>query len=507
MTHHARRAHLTIALLALTGLASAGCAGSSSGGKKTSSSSLVIAIADEPSTLDPQKTEDGNERAVTDNIYDTLLRRDTSTSEIKPWLATALPKQLNDTTWQFTLKTGVKFSDDEPFDATAAAFSVNRVIDKKYNSAQVDFYSGIKHATAVNATTLNVETAAFDPVFVSRMVRLKMVPPKAAAKTSFTEQPVGTGPYVLVKWERGKDVILKANPNYWGDAPKIKNATIRFISQAGTRVAGLRTGEIQLATVIPPEQAGQAPQVITRDGLEFPVYRLKSYAGVLKDPRIRQAMNYAVDKNALAKNLFSGYASVAQCQTLTKAHTGFDPSLQAYPYDPNKAKQLLKDAGYNGQTVTLLGATGRWLKDAEMTESVVSFLEAVGMKVKVDVRPFSSYIGEFVKPVGQTQPDIGFVSASNDLFDASKIDSYYASKGALSSYVDSDVDAALSAAASEKDKAARDADYAKALQIGCQTDPVFIFTVNLKDIYGAAKSLKWKPRVDGALLIQEMQLT
>ena len=507
------RGATAVAMVAGGALLLSACTSSSGGGSSSNGSgtgkgngktSVVIAIGDEPSTLDPQKTEDGNERAVSDNINETLLTRNTGDNNIVPLLATDLPKQVNTDTWEFKLRTGVKFSNGEPFDANAAAYSINRVLDPKYQSAQLDFYAGIKSAKAVDATTLDVTTDGFDPVFEASMVRLKMLPPVASKANGFAEHPIGTGPYEFVSWQRGQQVVLKANPDYWGDKPKIQNVTIRFISQDATRVAGLRTGEIDLATLIPPELADQAPKVISRDGLEFPVFRLKNYDGVLKDPRIRQALNYAVDKESIAKNLYSGYASVAPCQTLGSGVFGFDPDLKAYPYDPNKAKQLLKDAGYTGQTVTLLGATGRWLKDNELEQAVMGYLSDVGVKVKADVRPFNSYISEFVKPIGNPQPDIGFVSASNELFDASKIDSYYSSKGSLSSYSDPQVDSALKEAATDQDQNARKQQFATALQTGCETDPVFIFTVNLKDIYGAAKGLNWKPRVDGSLRVSEM---
>lgn len=468
-------------------------------------SSLVIAIADEPSTLDPQATEDGNERAVTDNIYETLVRRNSATNELEPLLATELPTQVDDTTWEFKLRDGVTFSNGDPFNAEAAAFSINRVMDEKYNSAQRDFYGGIVKATAVDDLTVQVTLAEADPVFPARMYRLKMMSPTATGD-SIVEKPVGTGPYVMESWDRGQQVVLKANPTYWGEQPSITDVTMKFIPQSSTRVAGLQSGEIQLATLLPPEQAGDAPKVISRNGIEFPVYRLKNYEGVLQDPRIRQAMNYAVDKEALAKDLFSGYASVAQCQPLTDAHFGYNPDLQPYPYDPEKARQLLNEAGYNGESISLLGATGRWLKDAEMTEAVIGYLTEVGFKIDPDIRPFSSYIDEFVKNVGNPQPDIGFVSASNELFDASKIESYYSSTGALSSFVNDDVDAALAAARAEADDSKRAADFADATSIGCTDDPVFIFTVNLQDIYGAAENLVWEPRADGSLYIPEMSL-
>jgi len=467
----------------------------------------VIAIADEPSTLDPQAAEDGNERAVTDNIYDTLLRRDPETNDLVPHLATALPTQVDPTTWEFKLREGVTFTNGEPFDAAAAAYSINRVIDKNFNSAQADFYEGITGATAVDATTLRVTTAQNDPVFPARMYRLKMVPPTYSKDPAFVESPIGTGPYKFEKWDRGSQVTLTRNDDYWGDKPAIKDVTLRFISEAGTRVAGLKAGEIQLATLIPPEQTKDVPQVITRDGLEFPVFRLKNYEGTLKNAMIRQAMNYAVDKDALAKDLFSGYASVANCQTLAEGTFGYDPDLKPYPYDPDKAKQLLKDAGYNGEELTLLAPTGRWLKDAETTEAVVGYLNDVGIKIKPDVRPFSSYITEFATGVGTPQQDMGFVSASNELFDASKIETYYHKEGALSSYVNEDATAALNDARAQTDPTKREADFHTALKIGCEDDPVFIFTVNLQDIYGASKGLTWKPRVDGSLYVPDMSVS
>jgi len=502
-----------LSVVVLVSLAIAGCSGNATEEEaadttvQTQSTSMVIAIADEPSTLDPQATEDGNERAVTDNIYETLLRRDSATNELIPWLATEMPTMVSDTKWQFKLREGVTFSNGDPFNAESAAFSINRVMNKEYNSGQVDFYGGIVDAVAVDALTVEVNLAAADPVFPARMYRLKMLNPKTT-DASIIEKAVGTGPYVLGAWNRGQDITLSVNPTYWGVKPVITDVKIKFIPEANTRVAGLQSGEIQLATLLPPEQAKDAPQVITRDGIEFPVYRLKNYEGVTKDPRIRQALNYAVDKEALANDLFSGYASVAQCQPLTPSHFGFNANLKPYPYDPEKAKALLEEAGYKGEEVSLLGATGRWLKDAEMTQAVIGYLTAVGVNVKADIRPFSSYIGEFVlnRQSGKPQPNIGFVSASNELFDASKIETYYSGTGGLGSYVNKDLDNELLAARSASDSATRLGHFSKALEIGCTEDPVFIFTVVLQDIYGASANLSWNPRSDGMIYISDMVL-
>jgi len=505
----------TLPALAVCGLVLGlgACSSSSSGGgtKNVGKSggtakNIVIALQDEPSTLDPQTAEDGQQFDVTVNINETLLdRKNDAATTIYPLLAADMPKQINTTTWEIKVRSGISFTNGEPFNAAAAAYSINRIIDPKLNSAQLSIFTGIKSAKAVDDTTLRVTTDGFDPVFNSQMARLTMVPPKASKQKGFASNPVGTGPYEFVRWDRGQDVVIKANPNYWGDPkPTIPQATFRFIGQSNSAVAALKTGEVQLAINIPPELTATVPQVISRDGLEFPIVRLTNYTGPLKDPRVRQAMNYAVDKEALAKNLFSGYATVAQCQTLDQADAGFDSSLQAYPYDPDKAKQLLKDAGYNGQPVTFLGVTGRWLKDNEMEQAILGYLKAVGMNIKPKIFPFNSYIPQFVKTVGQNQPDAAFVSASNELSDASQISSYYSKDGSLSSYVNNTVTDALKQAQTEQDTNKRNELFSKALTTGCQDDPVDIFTVNLKDIYGASKDLNFSPYLDGGLRLSSM---
>jgi peptide/nickel transport system substrate-binding protein len=504
------RSRVSLAVVGLLGCAAltAGCgAGSSSSGG--AAGSLSIALADEPSTLDPQAQLDGNERAITDNVYETLLRRDPKTNELTPHLATELPTEVNPTTWQFKLRTGVKFTDGETFDATSAAFSINRVIDPKYNSAQGDFYEGITGAKAIDPTTLEVTTAEPDPLLPARMYGLKMMAPEAAAKPDVTTAPVGTGPYKMTKYTRGQEIDLVRNDDYWGPKPSIDKVSVRFLPEAGSRASALKAGEVDLATVIPAEQTGGLPQVLSREGLEFPVFRLLTTSGPLADPRVRQALNYAVDKDAIAKDLYGGYAEVAKCQPLSKAQVGYNDSLEAYPYDPEKAKALLKEAGYNGETVTFLGPTGRWLKDAELNEAVIGYLEKVGIKIKSKIMPFSAYLDIFTIPDPKDNaktPDIGMVSASNELYDASKISTYYASDGALSTYSNAKVDEDLKTAASSSDEAARVAAFADATKVGCEDDPALIFTVNLKDVYGASKRLQWEPRFDGSLYIPEMKL-
>jgi peptide/nickel transport system substrate-binding protein len=199
---------------------------------------------------------------------------------------------------------------------------------------------------------------------------------------------------------------------------------------------------------------------------------------------------------------------VAKCQTLSPSQFGFNPDLAPYPYDPDKAKQLLAEAGYNGEPVTFLGPTGRWLKDAELNEAVTGYLEAVGLNIKSQIMPFSAYLDVLTLPRDSGKVvDIAMVSATNELYDASKISTYYESTGALSTYANDEVDAALHDAAATSDQDRREADFATATQVACEKDPALIYTVNLEDIYGGSDRLTWEPRLDGSLYIPEMTLS
>ena len=270
--------------------------------------------------------------------------------------------------------------------------SVKRIIDPAFKSEQISFFSTIKDAKKVDDLTVQIVTDGPDPILPGRLYWMKMVPPKHSKDPKFAESPVGTGPYKFVKWNRGQNVILEANPDYWGAKPTIKKVTYRFVSDSGTRLAGLMAGEFDLITNLLPEFTKKVPQAIHMLGLEHPIIILNADGGPTKDVRVRQALNYAVDKKALAEGLFEGYAQVAQGQLLSPSFFGFNKQVGPYPYDPEKAKALLKEAGAAGASIEVIGTAGRWLKDREMVEAVAGYWEAVGLKPKVRIFEFNEYL-------------------------------------------------------------------------------------------------------------------
>jgi peptide/nickel transport system substrate-binding protein len=464
---------------------------------------VTIALGSEPTTLDPQLREDGGERAVNDNIYETLMARDPN-GNLVPGLAAGTPGLVDPQTWEIKLRPGIKFHNGESLNADAVVFSVKRIIDPKFNSEQISFFETIKDAKKVDDLTLRIITKGPDPILLSRLYWMKIVPPGHAQDAKFAERPVGTGHYKFVRWNRGQDIILTVNNDYWGKKPAIKEVKYRFVEESGTRLAGLMAGEFDVITNLLPEFTGQVPQAIHILGLEHPIIILNADGGPTKDVRVRKALNYAVDKAALAEGLFEGFAQVAQGQLLSPSFFGFNKNVQAYPYDPEKAKALLAEAGATGSTVELIGTAGRWLKDRELVEAVAAYWQAVGIKAKVRIFEFNEYLNRLFDR--KTRADGIFVVSSNELLDADKsFSAYYRSGGIGSSNSDKELAALIDQARTETDVAKRAALYHQAVK-RAYDQAYFVWLLNIEDIYGVSARIKWPARVDAKILVNEMKL-
>lgn len=464
---------------------------------------VTIALGSEPTTLDPQLREDGGERAVNDNIYETLMAR-APKGELVPGLAKEAPKLVDPQTWEVKLRSGIKFHNGEPFNADSVVFSIKRIIDPKFNSEQISFFETIKDANKVNNLTVRIITNGPDPILLSRLYWMKMVPSGHTNDPKFAETPVGTGPYKFVQWKRGQYITLERNEGYWGKKPPIKKVNYRFVEEPGTRLAGLMAGEFDIITNLLPEFTKQVPQAIHILGLEHPIMILNADGGPTKDVRVRQALNYAVDKAALAEGLFEGYAQIAQGQLLSPSFFGFNKDVGPYPYDPQKAKALLKEAGAEGATVELIGTAGRWLKDREVVEAVAAYWDAVGVRTKVRIFEFNEYLNRLFDR--KTRGDAIFVVSSNELLDADKsFSAYYRAGGIGSSNSDKELAALIDNARTETDFNKRASMYHKAVK-HTYDNAYFVWLLNIEDIYGVSDRVNWSGRIDAKILVSEMKI-
>lgn len=466
---------------------------------------ITIAIGSEPSTLDPQLRDDGGERQVNDNIYETLMAR-TATGELVPGLAAAAPTQIDETTWEFDLRDGVTFHNGEPFNADAVVASVARIIDPENNSEQMGYLNTIAGAQKVDDDTVRITTTGPDPILPSRMYWMKMIPAEYGTTGNIGEEPVGTGPYKFVSWDRGNDIVLEANTDYWDGAPQIDKVTYRFVGESGTRLSGLMAGEFDVITNLLPEFVSAVPNSAAVDGLETSVLILGTdNEGPMSDPKVREALNLAIDREAMVEGLFQGYATVAGGHHVNPRAFGFNPNLEPYAYDPDKARALIKEAGAEGKTIRLVGESGRWLKSREQIEAVAQYWTEVGVNVEIEVQEFSQYLKSLMGD--GPRPDAIFVANSNELMDADRESSFiYHMNGAAASNSDAEMAKMIDDARVTTDVAEREALYHAIFQKGrdlSYTAPLF----NLQDIYGMSERMDWQPRTDQKLLIKEMSVS
>jgi peptide/nickel transport system substrate-binding protein len=279
-----------------------------------------------------------------------------------------------------------------------------------------------------------------------------------------------------------------------------------LVSEGGTRLAGLKSGDYDLITNLPPQDVDQAPKAANIQGQENPIIILDVDEGITADQNVRTALNLAVDKDAIAEQVYGGYAQVVNSQLLSPSILGHNPSLEPFPYDPDEAKRLIEEAGVAGETITLIGeSSGRWLNDRELVEAIAGYWSEAGLTVDLQTPEFGAYLDILFDR--ENRQDAIFVSSSNDILDPSRqLNTYYSLEGIGSSNSNQELADLVAQGQSSLDPDERSSIYQEAVAIAA-TGAYFAFLVSNEDLYGLSERLEWTPRVDSKLLVKEMSVT
>jgi peptide/nickel transport system substrate-binding protein len=355
---------------------------------------LVIAQGADITTLDPTQATQIHNLNLFYNLYDALVTWDPAEQgKLVPQLAVSW-KNLNPTTWQFALRRNVKFHNGEPFNAESVKFTVERLVTKGAHQVYGGFAT-IERAEVVDPYTVNVITAKPDPLLVKRFAGYggQMLPPqhvKQVGWPAFATKPVGTGPFKFVEWIKDDHITLAAFDEYWKGTPKIKKVVWRPIPDNFARIAALTRGEVHLATKVIPDHVGlvekggccRVEHTLTN---LVTVYLINAQKGPLANTKVRQALNYAVDKDKIIKELYRGYA-IPAAVGIPNTDFGFNPRIKPYPYDPERAKKLLAEAGFpGGVDVDVQSGNGLHLNDKQLTEAVAAMFQEVGIRPRVGI--------------------------------------------------------------------------------------------------------------------------
>lgn len=453
---------------------------------------VIIAQGTDPQTLDPHRSTVQQALNISMAIAEPLLFLDYQTNQIKPNLATEW-KLINDTTWQVKLRQGVKFTNGEEFTGDSVKVSFERISKPELKSPATIYVRPIDKIEVVDKHTVNFVTKGPSPVIPLYLTRIGMVPPKYLADNGeevLTKKPIGTGPYKLQEWVKDERVVLVPNNEYWNGKPSLEKVTFRFIPETSTRMAALKTGEADIVTQVSAEEApsiekdGKA-KVAPIPGLRLMMmqFNLDKTKGGHTDPRVRQALNYAIDKDGIVKNILGGFGKVLDGQPVSKEYFGWTDKVKAYPYDPAKAKQLLTEAGYSASKpleLTIYAPQGRYIKDKEIAEAVGGQLEQVGVKAKVEIMEWGVFIGKLLaKELGP----VVFWGASTAPDADIWMGAMLTSGAAYSAWSNPEFDKLVKAAAQEMDVNKRKQIYEQAAIMAHDQAP-FIFLYQQVDIYG-----------------------
>jgi len=362
---------------------------------------LTVSSPQDPGSWDPIDTFLVNWASVGTNIYDGLTYRGPD-MELVPGLATSWEELDEGKRIRFTLREGVAFHNGEPFNAEAVKFTFDRLLGEEGGKGpQQSNYTSIERVEIIDELTVDFYLKAADPVLLTKLAGYggMIVPPKYVAEVgeeAFNLNPVGTGAFKFVSYSPKVGIVLAANPDYWGGAPKIAELEYRFITEPSTAIAELQSGGVDL--VIPPTiPIGMIPTIKADSNLELvttagpTVYSLRynTRDGITADERVRRALTMAVDRETIVSSILGGEAEVIS-QLQGSRSFGFDPDLEPLPYDPDAAKALLEEAGVAPGAQVQIDIRGNDATFNEVVQAVSAYLSMVG--VTATIQPYETNV-------------------------------------------------------------------------------------------------------------------
>jgi peptide/nickel transport system substrate-binding protein len=472
---------------------------------------LVIGLAADPMSLDPHDVNDTPSFNVWMNIFDTLLYRSRDL-KVNPLLATSY-KMIDDTTWEFDLRKGVRFHNGEEFNASTVKFNFDRLMNpsNKLKQGVGVFPEHFERIECIDDYKIRIITKHPLPFLDSILCYTPgIIPPqylRDKGPSFIAANPVGSGPYKFVRWARDEQVVLAANEKYWRGVPQIKKVVFRPIPEATTRIAGLQNKELDIIIGVPPSHVPMAEKKGRSFVSKVPGMHVVFVAfdntkgGPVADKRVRRAIAHAIDIDTIIKKTIYGYG-IKLALPYPKTHFGYDTELKPYPYDPNEAKRLLAEAGYpKGFDFILNSPTGRWGEDRETAEAVVGYLRKVGINASARFLEGGTFITKwfshdmypaYLARFGDVTWDAGYA-----LFRLLRSGSLF------SNFHNPQIDALIDEGRSTTDRQKRLKAYYDVAKLIKEEVP-YAFTYQFHYLYGINERVNWQGRLDEQMHVFDM---
>ncbi|HVG79414.1 MAG TPA: ABC transporter substrate-binding protein [Patescibacteria group bacterium] len=466
---------------------------------------IVVGLGAEPRTMLGVMIVDWTTNNMLEHIYDRLLDRDSKTFKPKPMLAESW-KIVNDTTWEFKLRKGVKFHNGEPFTAASVKATIDFALDPatKSHFAAAAYWGLVKEVVVVDDYTVRFVTKQPWPSLVDSAASTNslMMPPKALKElgpAKLAEKPIGTGPFKFVEWKRDERLVLERNLDYWQGAADASRVTFRFIPEFSARMAALLSGEIDVMKDVPPhaveavERSGRAKLRATVSSRINYLALVNLKPGPMQDVRVRKAMNHAVDVDELIKQVLKGRAT-RMCGPLAPANVDYSP-VECYKYDPARAQALFKEAGVDPAklALTLDTPSGRYPLDKDVSLAIGAQLQRLGIKTNVVVNEWGTHLD---KIKNRNTGELFFLGWGPALHGQGTMQPLFLADQTYSSYGNNKaIDDKIARAQTQMDPKARAEAYAD-LQKVVHDEAPWVFLWQQHDLYGVTQTIEWTPRAD-----------
>lgn len=381
---------------------------------------LVIGAATSNNTLDPLFNDNQPNLQAASHLFDRLIDQDDQL-RLRPGLATAW-RAINDTTWDFTLREGVRFHDGSPFAAPDVVASINRANAVENSPASFTVYTRpIERVEVLGPHQVRFHTVGPFPLLPNYLAMVNIVPRDhertPTAEFNAGRAVVGTGPFKLIAWVPGERLEVERNPTWWGGAVAWERVIFRFIPNDAARVAALLSRQVDIVDAVPTTVAGALagrPDIAVHRAAAARLISLaldsarartpfvtgsggEPIDNPLRDRRVRQALAMAINPVAIVERIHSGQA-LAATQLVREGFGGFDPDLTPTRYDPDEARRLLAAAGYpNGFALTIHGPSNRYPNDEQTLQAIGAMFTRIGLRVQVETPAYQIFLTRFAR--------------------------------------------------------------------------------------------------------------
>ncbi|WP_139490433.1 ABC transporter substrate-binding protein [Brevibacillus dissolubilis] len=502
---------------------------------KSGDKTIIVGRGGDSVGLDPIRETDGESAKVTENIFDTLVSYEETSTKVIPGLAESWEVSPDGLTYTFKLRQGVKFHDGTDFNAEAVVFNFNRWMDKSnplYDKEGFEYYNDmfggykgdkdhvIASVTAKDANTVEIKLSRPQAPFLQNLAMwcFAIASPDALKKygEKFTENPVGTGPFKFVEWKRNDSITLEKNPNYWNQGfPKLDKVIFKTIPENSARLTALQAGEIDLMDGLNPEDVKTVEenadlQLFKRPSMNVGYLGFNVEKKPFDNPKVRQAIGHAINKQGLVDAFYAGLGEPAT-NPMPPSLWGFNDQIKDREYNLDKAKQLLAEAGFpNGFQTTFwaMPVPRPYIPDGpKMAEAMQQDFKKIGIDAKIVTMEWATYLDK--TKVGEQ--DMFMLGWTGDNGDPDNFLSVFFNKNNIggnnrSRYANDELQGILMKAQAEPDQAKREEMYKKAQEIVFNEVPLIPLVHSTPPLAGKKGITGYVPHPKGSESLEKVDI-